>query len=162
MNPLGELVIGGLMAVGLLGVLVPVLPGLLLIGALAVVWAFEVATPTAWLVTTVMVVVLGIGTWLKYQVPGRELAAGKPSTRTWVLGAIGGLVGFFVVPVVGLVLGLVVGIFVGHRLDGGSTAEARRATMRFLRGVGTGIAIEFGAGLAAVSLYAFAAGTMGP
>ena len=97
--------VGVAIAVGLVGVLVPVLPGaFLVLGAIAV-WAFAETTATAWSVLGVAVVTIGVSQVVKYVVPGRRLRqAGIPNTSL-VVGGLVGIVGFFVVPVVGLFLG---------------------------------------------------------
>ncbi len=156
MNPLGELLVGVAMVVGLVGVVVPVLPGLLLIAAAAVVWAFEVGGYQPWVVVAAMLTVLALGTVVKYRVPGRELASQELSNRTWVLVTIAAVVGFFVIPLVGLLVGFVVGLYAGQRLDTGGHREAWASTRAVLRGIGTGIAIEFGAGFVAVSWWVVA------
>jgi uncharacterized protein YqgC (DUF456 family) len=149
----GEVLIGLVMAVGLVGVIVPVLPGLLLIAGAAVVWAIAEGTAVAWSVVAAMVAVLALGTYLKYRVPGRALKEQQVSTRTWVLVAVGGIVGFFVIPVVGAVLGVVLGCYVGEWLRYRSHPPAWASTKRVLVGVGKGMALEFVAGIVAIGLW---------
>src|SRR5690606_33901596 len=66
-----DVLFGLLMAVGLVGVIVPVLPGLMLIGGVAVVWGFAEGSGAAWAVVAAMIVILAVGTYLKFQIPGR-------------------------------------------------------------------------------------------
>jgi uncharacterized protein len=149
--------IGLVMAIGLVGVIVPVLPGLLLIAAAAVVWAIAEGSATAWAVVVLMLAVLGLGTFLKYQVPGRALKQQQVSRRTWALVAVGGVVGFFVVPVIGAVVGVVAGCYVGEWLRHRTHGAAWASTRRVLAGVGKGMAIEFAAGVVAIVVWAGAA-----
>lgn len=160
MNAGGEFLLGVLMAVGLVGIVVPILPGLLLIAGVAVVWAFEVGGWQAWAVVALMLVILGVGTFVKYQIPGRELTEAKVSTRTWVLASVAAVVGFFVVPVVGLVLGFVAGIYGGERLDRGAHEPAWASTRRLLSGIGKGMVAEFVAGASAIFVWTIAAFTL--
>ena len=107
-------------AVGLVGILVPVLPGSILVLAAILVWALcTSAAPTAWVVFAVAAALLVAGAVVKYAVPGRRLKdAGIPASTQWV-GAALGVVGFFVVPVVGLFLGFVLGVYLAeHRRVG--------------------------------------------
>lgn len=136
-----DLLVALAIAIGLAGVLVPVLPGSVLVGAAIAVWAIADGSATAWLVLAVALALLGTGVVVKYLVPGRRLQrAGIPSS-TLLLGAVLGVVGFFVVPVVGLPLGFVLGVYLsewrrlGHR-------DAWPATVRALSAVGLGIVIE--------------------
>ena len=148
-----EILVGLAIAVGLVGVLVPVLPGSLLVAAAIVVWATERGGATAWAVLVVALGLLLAGVVVKYLVPGRRLRrAGVPS-RTLLAGGALGVVGFFVVPVIGLPLGFVLGIYLvelkrlGHE-------HAWPATAHALKAVGLGIAIELTFGILAAATWA--------
>ena len=67
-----ELLVAVLIAVGIAGIIVPVLPGTLLVLAAILVWALEVGTSTGWLVLAVCAVLLIGGSVVKYLVPGRR------------------------------------------------------------------------------------------
>lgn len=62
--------------------------------------------------------------------------------RTLLIGAGLGVVGFFVVPVIGLPLGFVGGVYAAERVRLGQ-AQAWPATRRALGAVGLSILIEF-------------------
>ena len=142
-------------AVGLVGVLVPVLPGTLLIAAAALVWAVLVDQTAGWIVLTVALVVLGLGLLVKYAVPGQRLRAAGIPTSTLLVGAVAGVVGFFVVPVVGLPLGFVLGVFLAEvrRLRGAplDSPGARASTWAAVRAVVLSVAIELTSGLVAAT-----------
>jgi len=140
-----EVLIAVLIAVGVAGIVVPVLPGLLLVFVAILVWATEVGTSTAWVVFAVATAFLAIGSVVKYVFPGRRLkASGVPSSTLWV-GAALGFVGFFVIPVVGMFVGFVLGVYVaeGRRVG---RAGAWPSTKHALRAVGVSIFIELVAG----------------
>lgn len=139
--------------VGLVGVVVPLLPGSALVGAAVVVWAFLTGGSTAWAVAAAAVVLLGLGAVVKYVVPGRRLTAAGVPPRTLLLGGVLGVVGFFVVPVVGLVLGFVLGVWLAERQRLGPGA-AWPSTVAALRAVGLAILIELAAALAAAAVWA--------
>jgi hypothetical protein len=81
------------------------------------------------------------GTVVKYAVPGRRLqVAGIPASTQW-FGVLLGVVGFFVVPVVGLFLGFVLGIYLAELRRVGS-AQAWPSTVHSLKAVGLSIVIE--------------------
>lgn len=149
----GEILIGLAMAIGLVGVLLPVVPGLLLIGAMAIIWAVAEGTTTATVVATVMIAVLVAGTYLKYRIPGRELAAQGVSTLTWILVGVGGIIGFFVIPVIGALAGVVAGAYVGERIRLGSHSPAWASTKRVIVSIGKGMALEFAAGTVAIVIW---------
>jgi uncharacterized protein YqgC (DUF456 family) len=154
---LTEVLVALAILVGLVGILVPVLPGLVLILAAVLVWAVDVGSGTAWTVFVVAALVLVAGTVVKYAVPGRRLkASGIPSSTTW-FGVGLGIVGFFVIPVVGLVIGFVLGVYLAeHRRVG--PAAAWPSTREALRAVGVSILIELTAGV--VAALAWVAGVV--
>ena len=139
-------------AVGLVGILLPILPGSLLVLAAIGVWAAELGGRTAWTVFAAAAVLLVAGTVVKYAVPGRRLQqSGIPASTQW-LGALGAVVGFFVVPVVGLFLGFVVGVYAAERRRVGAAA-AWPSTRAALRAVGLSILIELAAALLAAGVW---------
>jgi uncharacterized protein YqgC (DUF456 family) len=146
--PLTDLVVGLAVLVGLAGIVVPVLPGSVLILGAVLVWALEVGTGPGWLVLGIVALLLVAGAVVKYAVPGRRLKADGVPNRTLVVGGLAGFVGFFVIPVVGLLVGFVLGVYlsevqrVGRGLAWPSTASA-------LRAVGLSVLIELAAGLLA-------------
>ena len=105
-----EILVALAIAVGVVGVIVPVLPGTVLVLGAILVWALDVGTTTAWAVFAVSATFLVAGSVVKYLVPGRRLQSAGVPNRTLVAGALLGFVGFFVVPVVGLLIGFVGGV----------------------------------------------------
>lgn len=139
-------------AVGLAGILVPVLPGSVLILGAVLAWAIAVGETAGWVVFGVAAAFLVVGTVVKYAVPGRRMKSAGVPNKTLLLGAVGAIVGFFVIPVVGLPLGFVLGIY-GAEVQRVGETEARRTTVAALKAVGLSILIELTAGLlAAVAL----------
>ncbi len=140
------------MVLGLLGAVLPVLPGAALVLGSVVVWGFVEQRTGAWIVVAACAVVLVAGAVLTYLVPGRRLAgAGVP--RSSLLTAAGaGIVGFFVVPVVGLPVGFVLGLWAAERARLGPE-ESRRSTSLALRAVGLSILVEFTTSLLAVLIW---------
>ncbi len=147
-----EVLVALTIAVGLVGVIVPVLPGSLLVLGAVLVWAWDVGTATGWTVFAVATTFLALGSIVKYVVPGRRLKdAGIPGS-TLVLGSVLGVVGFFVIPVVGLVIGFVLGVYLAELRRVGSTF-AWPATKHALRAVGVSILIELVACLMAAATW---------
>jgi hypothetical protein len=72
---------------------------------------------------------------------------------TLLLGAVLGVVGFFVVPVVGLVLGFVLGVYLSELFRLGPE-RAWPATRAALKAVGLSLLIELVASLAAAATWA--------
>lgn len=143
-----EIVVGLAILVGIIGIVLPVLPGTMLILAAVLVWAVATASGAGWLVFSVVTVLLVTGTVVKYLIPGRSLRTSGVPSRTLALGAVLAIVGFFVIPVVGLVVGFVAGVYAAERLRLGAD-RAWPSTKAALRAVGVSILIELAAGLLA-------------
>ena len=143
----GLLAVGLVILTGLVGVVVPVLPGLLLAWAAVLVWALVERTGLAWVVLSVATVLLVSSQVLKYVIPGKRMREAGVPWRSLALGGVAGIVGFFVVPVVGLVLGFGSGVYAAERVRLGSHRVAWPSTVYALKAVGLSVLIELGAGL---------------
>lgn len=150
---------GAAIAVGLVGIVLPLLPGSLLIAASVAIWAFAVGETAGWVAAGVALLVLSVGTLVKYLLPGRHLKSQGIPTRTLALGGLLAIVGFFVVPVVGLPLGFVLGVYLSEAQRLGTDA-AWPATRVTVKAVGASILIELAAGVtAAVAWFVGAVST---
>ena len=151
-----ELLVGLVILVGLVGIVVPVLPGSILILGAVLVWTVSDGSGTAWTVFAVATTVLVLGAIVKYVIPGRGLRSSGVPNRTIMFGGLLGIVGFFVVPVIGLVIGFVLGVYlsevrrVGRNLAWPSTVAAMKA-------VGLSIFVELVAGFLAAGVWAVGA-----
>ncbi|QTE29947.1 DUF456 domain-containing protein [Pengzhenrongella sicca] len=147
MNAAGEVIIGIVLLVGLFGVVVQILPGgLLVLGAIAV-WAVLTGTGWAWAVLGLAVAATAVAGVGKYLLAGRHLRGAGVPTSTLVWGGIAGVVGFFVVPVVGLPLGFVLGVFGAELARLRDQRVAWTATVAALRATGITILVELAGAL---------------
>ncbi len=147
-----EFAVAVAIAIGLLGIIVPILPGALLILGAVVVWATELGERTGWIVLAVAVLLTLIGAIAKYAVPGRRLKdLGIPSSTQWT-GVALGLVGFFVIPVIGLFIGFVLGVYLAEHRRLGARA-AWPSTVAALRAAGLSILIELVAGMLTAAVW---------
>jgi uncharacterized protein len=143
-----EIVIGAAILLGIVGTVLPVLPGAAVVAVAVVVWAVAVADPVGWSVMVAALAILGLGTVLQYLLPGRRLqAAGVPNRTLWIAAAVG-VVGFFVIPLVGLFVGFVVGVYAAEHQRLGRH-DAWPSTVHALKAVGLSILIELTACLLA-------------
>lgn len=147
-----ELVVGIAILVGLFGIVVPILPGSILILGAILLWASEDGSGRAWTVFSVATVLLVTGAIVKYAVPGRSLKATGVPNRSLFTGALLGILGFFVVPVIGLFLGFVLGVYLSELKRVGADL-AWPTTRSALRAVGVSILIELAAALLAATTW---------
>lgn len=150
------LLCGLAIAVGIVGVVVPVLPGLVLCWLGVLAWAVLAdAGWGRWLVLAVATVLALTATVVKYLWPGRNLKRGGVPNRSLVAGGAFGLVGFFVVPVVGLVLGFVVGVWLAEQARLKDAGAAWASTRQALKAAGLSMLIELGAALCIAAVWGF-------
>lgn len=156
MSDTGLVLVGLAIVVGLVGVVVPILPGALLAWAAIVVWAVAVGSATAWVVLAIATLAIGLAQIVKVLVPGRRLRdAGVPRGSILVGGALA-VVGFFLIPFVGLFIGFPLGVYLQERARLGEHEPAWRSTRAALRAIGLSIAIELAATLIAAGAWAVA------
>ena len=142
-----DVVVGLAVLVGLVGIIVPVLPGLLLVWAAVAVWSTERQDATGWIVLAVVTALALAGTALKYLLPGRRMRSEGVPTQTMLAGGVLGLVGFFVVPVVGLFIGFVLGVYLAERRRLRQHDAAWASTIVALKAAGWSMLIELLTGL---------------
>ncbi|AGZ44629.1 DUF456 domain-containing protein [Actinoplanes friuliensis] len=140
---------------GILGVVIPVLPGLLLCWLAVLFWALLGDAGTGrWVVLALATVVAAGGTVVKYLWPGKRLKSTGVPTSSMLAGGVLGVVGFFVVPVVGLVLGFILGLWLAERVRLGP-GQAWPSTREALGAVGLSLLVEFAAALAVAVIWVF-------
>lgn len=140
-------------AVGLAGVIVPLLPGTLLVYAAIAVWAVVEHRLVSWVVLAIVTVVLGVGLLVKYLWPVRRLRAADIGRWTLVTGVALGIVGFFVIPVVGLVVGFVLGVYLAEVIARRDHLRAWASTVHAAKGVALSVGVELLAGLFAAVVW---------
>jgi uncharacterized protein YqgC (DUF456 family) len=151
---LGGLVPPLLIIIGILGIVVPVLPGLFITLVGAFVWALITSSTTGWVIFGVCVLWFAAGIAGQYLIPGRRLRQEGIGTATLLLAVLGAIAGFFVLPVIGAFVGFVGTIFL---IEGARTRDRSHAWARTkvaLRAVATSIGIELSAAFAIAATYA--------
>ncbi len=150
MGVLGEAIVLIVVIIGILGAVVQVIPGGgFLVGAAVVVWAVVTGGQVGWAVGVVAAVAVVAAEIGKYLLAGRYLGKGGVPTRTLVIGALVGVVGFFVIPVLGLPIGFVAAVYAAESARLRDQREARRSTKRAMQAVGLAILVELSGALIA-------------
>ncbi len=138
---------GVMIVVGLAGIVLPVLPGLLLCWAGVAVWALSLRSTTAWSILAAATAIMVIGSVVKYLVPGKRMRDAGVPWSTLGLGSLLGILGFFVIPVLGLFIGFVAGIYLAERIRLDDNSLAWPSTVAALKAVGISMIIEMLSGL---------------
>ena len=142
-------------AVGIIGIVVPLLPGSLLVFGAIAVWAVMENNVTAWVTLGVVTVLLGAAALIKYTWPVRRMRDADVRTMSLVAGGVLGVIGFFVIPVVGLVIGFVLGVYLAELGKRGDQRAAWTSTKHAIKGVALSMGVELaGALLATVAWVA--------
>ncbi|MGW2182585.1 DUF456 domain-containing protein [Streptomyces sp. NPDC001732] len=134
--------VGLVMLLGLLGVLVPGVPGQAIVWAAVLWWALTETTPVAWGVLIGATALLLLDQALKPLLPPRRPHESGAPRRTLMLGGIGAIVGFFVVPVAGAIVGYVGTIYGAERLRLGSHAAGWTSVRSVMRATGYSVLVE--------------------
>ncbi|HKP42326.1 DUF456 domain-containing protein [Mycobacterium sp.] len=149
----GIVLVAVAIAVGLIGIVVPLLPGsLLVLGAIAV-WAIVENNVTAWITLGVVTALLGSTTLIKYLWPARRMRAAEVGTWSLVAGGVLGIIGFFVIPVLGLVIGFVLGIYLAELSRHRDQRVAWTSTVHALKGVALSVGVELAGALMATVVW---------
>jgi uncharacterized protein YqgC (DUF456 family) len=131
--------------VGIVGILVPILPGMLLVWFTVVVYAWRtgfetVGWPSLFLITLIALVTGLSSIWLPL-LGAQKTGAAK---RALFLGVVGAIIGTFVIPlpILGTVIGYALGVFVGEFLKQRDWRLALKASVGGVAGWGISAVVE--------------------
>ncbi|MGW1467531.1 DUF456 domain-containing protein [Streptomyces sp. NPDC001493] len=130
------------MLLGLVGVLVPGVPGQAIVWAAVLWWALTDVSPLAWGVLIGSTAVLLLNQALKPLLPPRRPRESGAPRRTLIIGGLAAIGGFFVLPVVGGALGYVGGVYGVERLRLGSRSAGWASVRSVMRATGYAVLVE--------------------
>lgn len=134
--------VGLVMLLGLVGVLVPGVPGQAIVWAAVLWWALTDMTPTAWGVLIGATALMLLNQALKPVLPPRRPGESGAPRRTVMIGGIAGIAGFFLVPVVGGIAGFVGAIYGVERVRLGSRGAGWTSVRSVMRATGYAVLVE--------------------
>ena len=148
-------VVGVGMSIGLIGVVVPLLPGLVLIWSAALVYGWIVGFGAVGIAAMFVLTVLALaGVAAGVVLPKRAATGAGASRRAQIAGVVGGVIGFFVVPVLGLPVGALAGLFLAEYHASRDLAMARVTTIELARGFGVAVLAQFAIGFVMLLVWA--------
>lgn len=154
MDDIAVVVAGLVMAVGLAGTVVPFVPGLPLIWAAALGYGLaEGFGAPGWVAMAAISALMGAGILAKIVFPKRRADATGAPRSTILVGGIGGVIGFFVVPFVGLPLGALVGVLLAEQRRTSDWQSAWASTKQVAIGFGLGTLAEMSAGALMIACW---------
>lgn len=147
-----ELIVGVVCLIGIIGTIFPVIPGAFLCVGAVIVWA-AFTGGHAWWVAAAAVVIVVVATVMKYLIPARALkSAGVPSF-VLIVGGICGIVGFFLIPVVGLPIGFILGVYLAELARLRSVSEAWPTTWTAMKAAGISMVIDLYAAMLITAIW---------
>lgn len=150
-----------IMVIGLCGVVIPILPGLALIWVTALVYGFIVGFGAGGIAVMVVLTALLLVSIVKsVLVPRRTAQEAGASGWSQFGGLVGAIIGFFVIPVVGVIVGALAGVLVVEVALKGNWAEAWTATIATAKGFGLSVLIDVALGLLMIGTWSVWAATI--
>jgi uncharacterized protein YqgC (DUF456 family) len=156
MSSVGIVLVALAIAVGLVGILVPLLPGIVLVFGAIAVWAFFERTTVAWVTLGIVTALLAATLLVKYLWPMRRMRSADVRTSSLFAGAVLGIIGFFVVPVLGLLIGFVLGVYLAELAIRRDQRLAWTSTVHAIKGVALSVGVELAGGLLATVAWVVA------
>ena len=101
-----------------------------------------------------MALVIAVGQVLKYLLPHKSMTAAGVPGRSILVGGLAAIVGFFVIPVVGLIVGFIGGVYVAEHVRLQDWTQSRDSTWVAMKATGFSILIELGALMLTATLWA--------
>jgi len=151
----GVIAVALAIAVGIIGIVVPLLPGTLLVFGAIAVWAVVENNVTGWVTLGVVTALLGGATLIKYTWPVKRMRANDVRTLSLAAGAVLGIIGFFVIPVIGLLIGFVLGVYTAELSTRGDQRTAWVSTKHAVKGVALSMGVELAGALFATVAWVF-------
>jgi len=155
MSPVAEVLIGLIMAVGIVGTLVPVLPGLVLVWLAGLIWTiFDGADTTHWIIFSVMTAFFLVGIGLSFYLPAKSAKSDSSPKWTMLISTFFAVIGFFVIPIIGVAIGFIFGVFVCHLIASREFHKTLRTTGKTLKALGLVSLFQFACGIAIATSWA--------
>lgn len=142
-----------LLVVGCLGIVVPVLPGSIIALIGLVIWAFTLRAVEGWVVLALGGTLLLAGMSASWVLTGTRLRRRGIPNRTLLFGLVGGVIGMFVIPLLGLPIGFVVGLLLSETVRNRDFRTALESSWVAAKAVGLGVLIELSCALLASAVF---------
>ena len=117
------------------------------------IWAIVIGGPVGWTVFGIGLLLSGSGMAASALLTGKRLKQREIPNRSILTGAVVGIVGAFVIPVVGLLLGFVLGLYASEWYRLRDPKQAWDASVVAMKSVGLGMLIEFACAGTAIAVW---------
>lgn len=145
--------------VGLVGIVFPVLPGSILVGAGALVWAIWGASSWGWVAFGAAAFLLIVGAGSSWLLTGRSLQQRQVPKWPLLVGIVLGIVGMIWLPGFGLPIGFALGLLLAEWYRMRDFRQVAVTSWETLKALGLGILVEFGCAMFATAVLAVSVAT---
>lgn len=142
-DALVTVIAGLLLAVGVAGTIFPILPGSVLTIVTLLGWAWLLGSSASWTAGLLGVAFALIGMSASFVLTGRKMRRERIPNGPVLVGVLFGVVGMFLIPVVGLFVGFALGLLLAELVRRRDLPAAARASWEALKSMGVGMALEF-------------------
>jgi uncharacterized protein YqgC (DUF456 family) len=148
-DPVLFVLTAGMIVIGVVGTIVPLLPGLALVWLAALAWGMLTSFGTAgFLAMTTITLLFGAGVYLSLRIPQKSAAAQGLSIRGTVLGVVLAIGVGIVIPVIGIPVGFVLGVWIVRIAETGNARSAFDSALATTAALLRASAAQFGIGVA--------------
>jgi uncharacterized protein YqgC (DUF456 family) len=153
-SPWLELVVAVALVVGLVGLVLPVLPGLAIMWVAVGVWALlDGGGPVRWATFAVVSILALVGTVAAVVWSGRRASGAGAPWWALLVALVGAVVGFFTIPILGIVVGGVGGLWLAELVRLRHPRQAWDTTWVALQAYGVGTVVQMLAGAAILAVW---------
>jgi uncharacterized protein YqgC (DUF456 family) len=153
-DTIANILILGIMTVGLLGLLIPVIPGLVIIWLASLAYGIGVGFQTpGWIFFSILSVIMVVGSVVDNLVMGQQAHKTGASWISVLLAMLFGVIGTFILPIIGGFIGALAALFLAEWIRRKNWREAMTATTGWAVGCGWAIVIRFILGLLMIGIW---------
>lgn len=147
-----------LLIVGVMGTIFPILPGSLLTIGTLLVWAWVLGSTASWTAGLIGIALAVVGMSASAILTGRKMRRERIPRGPIIVGIVAGVVGMFIVPVVGLFLGFALGLLLAEYARRRDLSAAWRSSVEAMKSMGFGMLLE--CACASLATFAFVVGAI--
>lgn len=146
-----------LLVVAVFGTIFPIVPGSILTIITLVAWAWTLGSTASWTVGVIGAILGLIGMSSSLILTGRKMRRERIPNGPVLAGVVVGVVGLFVIPVLGLFIGFAAGLLGAELYRRRDLQAAWHSSWEAMKSLGLGMLIEFACAALATSLFALGA-----
>jgi len=151
---IANIIILGIMTVGLLGLLIPIIPGLVIIWLASLAYGIGVGFQTpGWIFFFIITIIMLVGSVIDNLVMGQQAHKTGASWISVLLAMLFGVIGTFILPIIGGFIGALTALFIAEWFRRKNWREAMTATTGWAVGCGWAIVIRFILGLLMIGIW---------